>query len=290
MSRIKIILLSMLAVFAFSAVMASAASAHRVWTVCKEVAGPGTEPPVKFDNSACNTKAKPLAERKWEDVILPVGETRSLTVVGPIGKFEAELEVPLAGETIVCKEVALKTGNTIQNVMVEGKGPTGRDTGITVFTKCSNPGKPACTVHEPIEVNSPTSLVENAAQTKIYDMFRPKGRTELTPAEVTAKGEPASKQAEEILSEYVKIEQTGASCTAISPATAEGNGVAAEISPEGMSVKKKFKFPCPTVITPVKLWNGIEESLKLKAFGFAAKECIPEIEVELTTKGGWDVQ
>jgi hypothetical protein len=282
MARIRMGILSLLAVFAVGAFAASTASAHRVWLICQELPGEGKEPPTKYDNHECNTQVKALKERKWEELILPVGQTASLQVV------KNSTATLVAGtEEIVCETIKLAAGNTIENVEVEGKGPTGRDNGTTEFSKCKNKNKPACTVTEPIKVTSPTSLVENTAGTKIYDMFRPEGRKELTPAEVTAKGEPASKEAEEKLSKYTTIKQTGAGC--IAATTVEGDGVAAEISPESLSVKKRLIFPCPTPITPVKLWNGIQMGLKLKAFTVAAKECIPEIEVELTSKWAWSV-
>jgi hypothetical protein len=69
----------------------------------------------------------------------------------------------------------------------------------------------------------------------------------------------------------------------------EGNGVAAEIVPEGMSATKILKFPCPA-ISPVTFWNGVKEvPLTLKAFSKKAEEC-GEIELALVSKGGWDVQ
>jgi hypothetical protein len=276
----------MMAVFALSAVAASTASAKRVWTVCKEVPGVGTEPPVKFDNSECNTKVKPVAERKWEDVILPAGETRSLKIVNSV--VNAELRVPGAAETILCKNLAINAGNTIGNVSVEGN-LTGRDLLISTFTGCTNSKKPLCTTVTVPPFTTPTFLNENTAKTKIYDEFRPAGATELTPKEITEKGTAASKAIEETLKPYVNIEQSGEGCTAVAVTKAEGNGVAAEISPETMSVKKKLIFPCPPIKEET-LWNGLTIGFKLKAFGFAAEECIPAIEVELTTKGGWDVQ
>jgi len=250
--RIRTSVLAFLAVFAFSAVAASTASAKRVWTV--------------------------------NGVTLPTGTTKSLTVIK-----NSPATLKAGTEEIECKTIKLKTGNTIENVLVEGKGPTGRDTGTTEFSECKNVKKAGCVVTVPILVNSPTSLVENTAGTKIYDLFRPEGRTELKPAEVTAKGEPASKEAEEKLSKYTTIKQTGAGCVAAT--TVEGDGVAAEIKPtEGEEVKHKFVFPCPP-ISPVNMWNGVKEvSLKLKAFGVKAEECISEIEVELTTKEKFGVK
>jgi hypothetical protein len=293
-NRLKLLLLSVMAVVAISAVAASTASAKRVWTVgppeCVKVAA-GTG---EFTEEKCKTKVKVKGELagtfELKPKVLPVGTTKSLTVV----KNTAATLVAGA-EEISCEKVTIKSGNTIENVLVESKGPTGRDTGTIEFTKCKNVKKPTeCTVTEPISVNSPTSLVENTASTKIYDMFRPEGRTELTPKQISEfPGTEAEKQAkakteEEKLSKYTTIKQTGTGCVTATEVT--GDGVAAEISPESESVKKKLIFSCPTTLTPVKLWNGVEIGLKLKAFGVAAKECINEVEVELTTKEAWDVE
>ena len=255
-SRIKIMFVSMLAVFAVSAVAASTASAKRVWTV--------------------------------EGNVLPVGKTKSLKIVK-----HTKAVLKAGTEEIECEDLEINAGNTIENVLVEGKGPTGRDTAINTFTKCRNINVAACEVTV-AAFTTPTFLVENtkAAQekegVKIYDSFRPNGVKELTPAEVTAKGTAASKKIEEELHIYVKIVQKG--CSAPENTTVEGNGVAAEIVPQGESKVHKLVFPCPTQISTVSLWNGLEVGLKLKAFGFAAKECISEIEVELTTGEKWGVQ
>jgi len=256
--QIRTLILCLIAVFAFSAVAASTASANRVWTT---IGGN----------------------------ILPVGQTRSLKVVK---NSPAEL---VGFETIVCNKVAINAGNTIENVEVEGKGPTGRDNGTITFSECKNKATPACVITEPITVPSPTSLVENTAGTKIYDLFRPEGRTELTPKKISEfPGTEAEKQAkakkeEEKLTKYVNITQS-APCT-VTKIALEGNGFAAELSPETEVVKHKLVFPCPTPISPVNLWNGVKEvGLRLKLFGGATKECINEVEVELTTEEDFGVK
>jgi hypothetical protein len=269
--QIRTIILCLFAVFAFSAVAANTASAHRVWTVCKEVPGEGKEPPPKFDNHLCETKAKPLPERKWEDVVLPVGTKVPIEVVKVVKPFELK-----AGTTIItCEEVVLKEG-TIENILVGGNGPTGRDHGTIEFKKCKT-SISNCTVKEPIiDKGKESALVENTAGTKIYDMFAPEGWIEGTKAELE-KNRP-----------YAKIEQTGTGTGCINTEV-EGNGVAAEIVPEGMSATKILKFPCPA-ISPVTFWNGVKEvPLTLKAFSKKAEEC-GEIELALVSKGGWDVQ
>ena len=246
-SRIRIMFASMLAVFAVSAVAASTASARRVWTV-----------------GGAN---------------LAVGQTRSLRIVK-----NSPAILKAGAEEEECKKISINAGNTIDNVEPEvGKGTTGRDHVTLTFTECRNVGKPLCVVTT-APFNTPTFLVENAAGTIVYDSFRPEGAAELTPKQVTEKGEPASKENEEKLKTYVSLQQKGTGCTAPEITKIEGNGIAAEISPQGESAKHKLIFPCPTPVTPVNLWNGVKEvNLKLKGFGVATKWCIEEIEVELTT-------
>jgi hypothetical protein len=238
MTRIRLILLSMLAVLAFSAVAASTASAHRVWS--------------------------------FEGKVLPTGEKKPLKLV----KVVKEFQLKAGTETIACKTVELKEG-TIENILVGGKGPTGRDKGTVLFKECRNVGKPACVVANVEVLGKETALVENtkAAQEKeglkIYDLFTPEKWTEEKPAEIN---------------KFAVIKQTGTGCVATT--SVEGNGVAAEISPEGESATKTLKFPCPP-ITEVINWKGATVKLTLKAFGVKAEEC-GEAEIEST--GKFDVQ
>jgi hypothetical protein len=271
--QIRTIILCLFAVFAFSAVAANTASAHRVWTVCKEVPGEGKEPPPKFDNHLCETKAKPLPERKWEDVVLPVGTKVPIEVVKVVKPFELK-----AGTTIItCEEVVLKEG-TIENILVGGNGPTGRDHGTIEFKKCKT-SISNCTVKEPIiDKGKESALVENTAGTKIYDMFAPEGWHEEATRALAEKIRP-----------YAKIEQTGTGTGCINTEV-EGNGVAAEIVPEFNSEKKMLKFPCEPTLTPVNFWNGVKEvPLTLKAFVKKAEEC-GEIELALVGRPSWGVE
>jgi hypothetical protein len=265
--QIRTLILCLFAVFAFSAVAVSTASAHRTWWHCVEKGGRGEEPPVKWDNNVCNTQVLELPLRKWEKVAIPVGTKEKIEVVKVVKPFELK-----AGTTtITCEEVVLKEG-TIENIT----GPVGRDKGTIEFKKCKT-SISNCTVKEPIiDKGKESALVENTAGTKIYDMFAPEGWIEGTKAELE-KNRP-----------YAKIEQTGTGTGCINTEV-EGNGVAAEIVPEGMSATKILKFPCPA-ISPVTFWNGVKEvPLTLKAFSKKAEEC-GEIELALVSKGGWDVQ
>ena len=221
-------LIGLVAVLAFSAVAASTASAHRVWS--------------------------------YNGVELKVGEAKPIKVVKVVENFRLK-----AGTTtITCTKVAL-TGGAIENIT----GPTGRDKGKVDFTGCSNG---TCKVTEPIVVKGETTaLVENTGKSKIYDLFTPKGWTEEKP---TVNGE------------FAEIKQTGTGC--ITATKVEGNGVAAEISPEGNSTTKVLTFPCPR-ITEIINWKGTTVKLKLTAFGVNAEEC-GQVEIGVEAPNTFDVK
>jgi len=63
---------------------------HGFW-VCKEKAGAGTEPPVKYDDHTCSTKAKALAERKWEWRPVRAAEKFPFTGTSGVSKLEGTL-------------------------------------------------------------------------------------------------------------------------------------------------------------------------------------------------------
>jgi hypothetical protein len=63
---------------------------HGFW-VCKEKAGAGTEPPIKYDDHTCSTKTKPLAERKWEWRPLRGAEVFSIEGTSGVSKLESKL-------------------------------------------------------------------------------------------------------------------------------------------------------------------------------------------------------
>jgi hypothetical protein len=277
MARFKIIMLSMLAVFAFSAVIASTASAHRTWWRCHKVATAKTG---GFNDSLCsepNTKK----EGEWQSEGIPTGVPQGLALV----KVTKEFQLKAGTETIAC-EMATLTGGTVENILVGGKGPTGRDKGTITFSKnCRNLAKPLCKVSEPIEVEGKeTALVENTSQNKIYDLFTPAGWAEK---EATKSGT------------FAKIKQTGTGCVATT--TVEGNGVAAEITPEGSSTSptgysftKILNFPCPPIKEVIDWEHALEATpiittLKLTAFGVKAEEC-GMAEIELTSKEAFDVR
>ena len=240
-STFRKILVCLIAVFAVSAVMASTASAKRVWFVNGVQLASGTS------NGAAIKVVKS-------------GTT----------KLKSK-------EEFVCTEQVLSHNPKIWNKEKAAGEVVGRDEGITEFKKCKNLTNAGCTVTEPIITENTSSeastLVEKEkGKTPIYDMFVGKGWEESAP---TAK------------KPFAKIVQTGAGC--ITAITVEGNGVAAEIEPETSSVKKTFKFPCPP-ISPVWLWDGVEDKLSLKAFGTVKAEFCGSIEVELVSGKTWAVK
>jgi hypothetical protein len=271
--QIRTLILCLFAVFAFSAVAASTASAHHVWTVgCIEKAGEGKEPPKKFDTKECTTHSKPLPERKFEKVPIPIGTADKTEVVKVVKNFQLK-----AGTTtITCEAVTLKEG-TIENIEPETGKKTGRDKGTVEFSKCKS-SVAGCTVSEPIKDKGKVSaLVEGSVTKNIYDMFTAEGWKE----EATKAGANAQ------IGRFAKITQTPAPpCI---NTEVEGNGVAAEIVPEEPSVTKILKFPCPK-LSPVNQWNGVTEvTLTLEAFTLPAEEC-GEVELELVSKAAWSVE
>jgi hypothetical protein len=248
---IRMMFVVFVAMLALSAVGVSAASASRAWTV--------------------------------EGTSLAVGKAKELKVVK-----NTVFALSAGAERYVCEKVALQSGNKIENVTVEGKGPIGRDNGTVEFSRCKDETKPGCTVVEPLLMKGAESaLVENIAGTKIYDMFTGEGWKELTPKEVTEKGQKEAKVKSEKLKIYGIMKQTGVGC--IASTTIEGDGLAAEISPEGESVKKTLTFPCPPVGL-VDFGDGVNEvGLRLKWFGIKAELC-GSIEVELSTKEKFGVK
>lgn len=103
-NRIRVMFVSLLAVFAVSAVVSSSASAAHGYWVCKE--GAASEPPVKYDNHECNTQVKPLAERKWE--WLEVKGTEKFSVEGESAASKLEGEVAGLKTIVECKKDKFK--------------------------------------------------------------------------------------------------------------------------------------------------------------------------------------
>jgi hypothetical protein len=156
MTRIRLILLSLLAVFAFGAVTVASASAasNDEWEVCEEVAGAGKEPPTKYDEHKCNTREKALALRKWQWNVLTAGHSYNV-VSNNVTVTTSVLTV--GGKVITC------TGETNKGTITGGK--PGKDLVETAtFTGCTTKqaGCKVKTVGQPngtiVLTNIPTKL------------------------------------------------------------------------------------------------------------------------------------
>jgi hypothetical protein len=233
LNRTRVTLLCLLAVLSVSAVVSASASAaiERKWVVCVE--GPTTEPPTKYDNHKCNTKAKPLSERKWEWVVVTTGKTEKVVSSG------GEFKLVAGTKSITCKKVK-DTGT------ITGATPgIGEATAIT-FEECAT-GQTGCKVKSAggtfgtINVtNIPTKLEERETSTKVKvlaDNFEQK-TIGLNKEFVTLEFEP----------------ETGKSCSEY-PATKVKGAVAAQVMETGELV-----FPNPEL-----------KGNTLEAFGIAAK-------------------
>jgi hypothetical protein len=147
------IMLSLLAVFAASALASASASAAPLleWLVCEELPGAGVEPPTKYDNHLCNTKAKPLAERKWEWKLLAAGETRNVDSHG--GEFVLNAGKPTENKCTLVEDKGDITG-----------GKPGTDLALEIkFTGCTTPKELTCKVKSksPPDTRAGTIIVTN---------------------------------------------------------------------------------------------------------------------------------
>ncbi|HWY91141.1 MAG TPA: hypothetical protein VNY31_10765 [Solirubrobacteraceae bacterium] len=156
-------MLSLLAAFAVGAVASASASAASLeWEVCEELAGPGVEPPTKYDNHKCNTQIEALAKRKWEWRLL-TGEYLTLS------KGTKEFKLEVGGKVIAC------SGVTDHGFILAG----GKDDATKiVFTGCkAGPNgckaKSAGGVAETIEVTNIKTQLETIGG-KLVDKFEQK--------------------------------------------------------------------------------------------------------------------
>jgi hypothetical protein len=202
------LLVSLLAVFALGAVTSASASASNdVWEVCEENKETPKEPPVKYDEHKCNTKAKALSLRKWEWKVLAAGKSYNTTSNIVAGTTEV---LTVTGKAITC------TGETDKGTIT---GP-GKDLAETItFTGCTT-SKTGCLVKTAGQANGtivltkiPTKLeqrvvggvevlVDNFEQKEVSPgkfefvtlKFEPKASCEPTfPEETKVKGSVAAK-------------------------------------------------------------------------------------------------
>jgi len=159
MTRIRVVILTLLALFAISAVASASASAEfkRLWDVCEIGGGSGT----KFDNHMCNSHL--LTEQKWEWVVKE-SPTYKEKVVSSGGVFT----LTAGGKKVECTAV------TDKGTITGGKPGTDLTEEIK-FTGCTANSK-KCTAESGatkgtiIVTNVPTVLIETGG--KLADEFK----------------------------------------------------------------------------------------------------------------------
>jgi hypothetical protein len=146
-NRLRVLLLSLLAVFAVSGIATATASAKRTWW--------------------------------YNNAQLAIGVQKEITAETKAGtEFTLEGTV-LGSKTIIkCKKITLTHSNgTLANGLIENiAGPTGRDKEKVTFTECTV-NVAGCTVTAvkapPGTEEGETALAEDSTKTKIYDVFKP---------------------------------------------------------------------------------------------------------------------
>ena len=168
-SRVRLMLIALLGVFAFGAVAAAAAQAEEApfWTV-------------------------PKAEGSKETKRLTVGETRFITAKS---YKKTVLTVPSLGISITCPALKLKNGVLLGS----NAGEPGTNDEVIEFekngtekcTQAGNGAEPGCKVIEPIVTNSVKSeLAEDTTKKKLLVEFKPEGaRFTTVKYEEAAKGD-----------------------------------------------------------------------------------------------------
>jgi hypothetical protein len=150
-NRIRVLLVSLLAVFAVSAVASASASAEGPhWRVpCRKVsvANKGLG---EFNNAACTEVG---GTKEFTNVLL-TGET-----IKAVSKNKAGTSFILKG-TLAGVKITLECTKVEDKSTLEGGGP-GKDKNEIIFTKCTvtAPAESGCKVKEPITVKTITVLV-----------------------------------------------------------------------------------------------------------------------------------
>jgi|SRR5271166_461666 len=160
MSRIRLVLLSMLAVLALGAAASASASAQRFFgpTCSKEDAG--SEPPVKYDTIACNSKTKPLPEREFQFKEIASGtKVKGTSTV-------STLSATISGSTLTIECETDKFKGTL--------GTKGASSGTTIeYKKCKVTGAFASTCTVPGTLTTNTLKDQLSSSGRIEDTFEP---------------------------------------------------------------------------------------------------------------------
>jgi hypothetical protein len=257
-SRIRILFVSLLTVFAVGAIASASASAASCdgkegrplckWEVCKEVAGEGKEPPAKFDEHKCNTQKKELKLRKWQWKMLEGAEEFPTTSKGGVFKLE------VAGKVITCTAVTDEG-----NIKAGGKDLATK----IVFTGCKA-GPNGCMVRSP---GSPFGTIEvTNIKTQLEEV--PAGSGKLV-----NKFEQKEFPIGSGKFEFVTLEFEGATCAGEGFVKTKVKGDVAAECKNLANGNVELNFPKPAIAQP----------LKLEAFGVAAT-LTGATEEELTNK------
>jgi hypothetical protein len=265
MSRIRIIGLALVAVFAFSAVVAATASARRTWWYCV----PGTP-----EDKAC-----PNAGEK--SIPIPVGTNEEIAAKLKAGTSSVlEITTPLGKAKITCKKIKVAAKSIIYNHEKTGGGKVGWDEGAIEFSECSSAlcGKPTEPIRVPKTGLGETVLVEKEkeqpAGKPIYDDFLP---------------EKGSALFAEIKMPFctIKVETIPAVGRQGEPKEGEGGVTGEIVEAEKYKVIHVFKFICPA--EPKKVWDWKLEEIKVNELKEAG--CFSgEFEVELVSKKAYDAK
>lgn len=174
MSKVKLILISLLAVFIISAATSASASAvTQHFDICEELSG---SPSNGYSTLEKCTKNESPTGGKWTKYKLPPG---TILKVDSKGTTKFTFKTTLLTQTLKIECTTKKDQGTIEN---PSGGGAGKDTDTIEFTGCTVPEPTGqnCTVREPIQAEATTELTEFS--TKAADEFKPKATnfTEIT--------------------------------------------------------------------------------------------------------------
>jgi hypothetical protein len=277
-SRIRLIMLAALAMFAFGSIAASSAFAEGpYWLVkgerfdCEKVAVNGGQ---------FNTLLECLGGSVGSGTL----EWLLKVLTGTSGKLEADQGALALASNL--GNFTLKAGSLITIECATLHSPTtlvggvpGRDHAQIHFSECTVSGHPKCDANSPdepigsgkINTAAKTELVlsEKKLGSKLLDLFEPESGTTFVTLEVTAL-------------------ESGACPTFTAGETKITGSVAAEVEPENTDSKEgMLKFPASPIATAWR-WTGSgatdkweEVKVSLKAFGIVKSEQIGLADVKL---------
>jgi hypothetical protein len=159
-NRIRVLLVSLLAVFAVSAVASASASAHQYMRCTEKPLGLGP----KWDNDVCNTMTKPPAERRWEIVSVANGTK----VEGTSGESILKSELDFVKLTIKCSK------DTFSGDLDES-GKSSHT--VITYEGCAlaNPAGETCEVNATLPTNELKDELVTGSGSRLEDKFESEG-------------------------------------------------------------------------------------------------------------------